>query len=239
MYGHHFTTTYYNTSGPANLVGRKFPFSLEAGLNVDYILKKNLFFRTGIASHLHFISEISYGVSGPYPPLFDQGYNRFKKYGRGTDRVELGSAGIPLKIGYELPNRSKYLFFISAGPMVNFYTKTTNHTAGQQWQNLSGGFTRVYFTDRIYNNNKNGRGIRTGISYPQLEFDADITVKGKFKRIGLIGLGLKGHLGSKRLENTTYVIWPTEPGYKSTGHFRLNRSYIGLFGSYTFGRNQK
>lgn len=149
----------------------------------------------------------------------------------------MGSAGVPLKIGYELSSRSKFSFFLSAGTMINFYAKTKNNMAGSQWQNLSGGITRAYQTTRIFTNDEDGKSI--GISYPQLEFDADITVKRKIKRIGLLGLGIKGHLGSKRLENTTYVIWPTEPSYKSTGYFRLNRSYLGLFGSFTFGRNQK
>jgi hypothetical protein len=91
MYGRHFSTKYHNTSGPGNIVGRRFPFSLEAGVNVDYYLNKNLFFRIGIASHLHFISEITYGISGPYPPLFSEGYLNNNKYGRGIDYIELGS----------------------------------------------------------------------------------------------------------------------------------------------------
>lgn len=67
MYGFHLPTTYYNTSGPCNLVGRKFPFSVEGGLNVDYYLKEKVFFRTGFVSHLHFLSETTYGISGPFP----------------------------------------------------------------------------------------------------------------------------------------------------------------------------
>lgn len=75
-----------------------------------------------------------------------------------------------------------------------------------------------------------------GISYPQLEWDFDAEVKRAFKKYGAVSLGIKAHIGTKRLEYATFVIFPDEPNYRSKGHFILNRSYMGVYGAFTFGR---
>lgn len=237
MYGFHFTTTYHTTSGTGNLIGRKTPFSVEAGLNLDYPLTEHFYLRSGIASHLHFLSEITYGISGTFPSNFHPNYKKYSsKYSRGIDYIEIVNVGIPFKAGFTSPMGEKYTIAVSAGPMINFYFTAKNIAAGAHFQNLSGSLTQAYEVDRIFKNDKDGKSI--GISYPQLELDADITVKRKFKHLGLIGLGVKGHLGTQRLEKSTFVIWPTEPAYRSEGHFKLNRSYFGFFASYTFRKRK-
>ena len=96
--------------------------------------------------------------------------------------------------------------------------------------------TRVYWVTRYFKNHRTNRSL--GISYPQIEGEADIEVKRQFRKLGLIGLGLKGHWGTRRLEHSEYVIWPNNPGYTSEGNFKLNRSYVAVFLSYQLGSIQ-
>ena len=235
FYGHHLNTRYLIDSGTNNLVGRKSVFSWEVGLNVDYPLHKKIILRTGFNGHFLFLNETTYGVIGNVPSGVNETY--IHKYGKGIEYIESVSIGIPIKLGYIFLEKGDYNFMVFGGPSISIYFPASDEIAGAKYEFDNGNSTRIYLVSRHFKNYKSNKSI--GISYPQLEWDFDVQATRKFKRYGAINLGIKAHIGTKRLEQATFVIWPTEPAYRSTGRFTLNRSYIGLYGAFTFGKNKK
>jgi hypothetical protein len=170
LYGFHLPTKYQNTGGPNNLIGRKTPFSVEAGFVLDYPLKNKLYFRTGLSGHLHFLNETNYGIIGPFPSNVHPAYKEERaRYSRGIDYIELSSVGIPVKVGFGSPLSEKYSIFFSAGPMVSFYFPAQNTKARSFVRNLNDDLYQAHEVTRIFRNEEDGNG--RGISYPQLELD--------------------------------------------------------------------
>lgn len=234
FYGRHFQTKYVTDSGQGNLVGRKFNESLEMGLNIDYTLNNKWNIRTGISGHLLLLGEITYGISGPIPP---EVIDRFvHQYARGIDYVESVTIGIPVKARYNFYQDQKHILFITGGPFIGIYFPASDEMAGSARQLSNGTTLRDYWVIRHFKNYKSDKSI--GISYPQLEWDFDVEYKRKLKKYGALGFGIKTHIGTKRLEQATFDIFPTESNYRSKGHFILNRSYIGIYSAFTFGKNR-
>lgn len=235
MQARHFSTKYNVDSGINNLVGRKYAVSLEAGLNLEYPINNIWKFKTGINGHLLFLNEVSYGISGPIPSGVDRPFTNIYTGGL-VEYIESVSIAIPFKVMYTFPTKEKINYSISGGPFISFYFPASDEMAGFE-SRKNGELIRQHLVTRHFKNYKSVKSI--GISYPQLEWDFDMQATRKFKKYGAISLGIKTHIGTKRLEHATFVIWPTEPAYRSTGHFTLNRSYIGLYGAFTFGQNKK
>lgn len=236
QYSRQFRTNYIRDSGQGNLVGRKNWYSLEMGLNMDYKLNEKWDIRTGINCNLFFIGEITYGTSGLLPYPLGESYGRnVRKYAKGIEYIQVVKIGFPVKSRYNIYNSRKYRYFISGGPFMGIYFPASNEMAGNTILLNSAQEIRQYELTRYYRNHKTSKSL--GISYPQLEGDMDAEVKRKFKKYGALTLGLKLHLGTKRLERAEYVIYPNEPGYRSKGHVVLNRSYYGIYGAFTFGKN--
>jgi hypothetical protein len=234
FYGRHYTTRYYIDSGQSNLVGRKYNESVEAGLNIDYPINDQWMIRTGINGHLLLLGEITYGIDGPVPPGVIDPF--VHQYARGIDYVESVTIGFPIKIRYNLLNTEEKTVLISGGPFIGVYFPAADEMAGSARELSNGTILRDYWVTRHFKNYKSNKSL--GISYPQLEWDFDIEGKKYFKKYGAISLGIKTHIGTRRLEKATFDIFPTEPSYRSKGHFILNRSYIGLYSAFTFGKNR-
>lgn len=233
LYGRHLRTNYITDSGQNNLVGRKNFFTAELGLNLDYSINKKWMIRTGINGHLLFLDEVGYGISGPVPTGITSPHIHL--YKKGVEYIESVSVGIPIKAGYNFYTSSNFKLSLSGGAFVAVYFPASDEMAGvQSVQNSQ--LVRLYWVTRHFKNYKSNNSF--GISYPQLEWDFDLQGTRAFKKYGALSLGLKAHIGTNRLESATFVIWPNEPGYRSTGHFKLNRSYIGVFSGFTFGRQK-
>jgi hypothetical protein len=234
FYGRHFQTKYVTDSGQGNLIGRKYNESVEMGLNLDYSLNEKWMIRTGISGHLLLLGEITYGISGSIPPLVTDPF--IHKYARGIDYVESVTIGIPIKARYLAINTNEIILSVSGGPFISIYFPASDEMAGSARQLSNGTTLRDYWVTRHFKNYKSDKSL--GISYPQLEWDFDIECKRHFKKYGAVSLGIKSHFGTRRLENATFIIFPDEPNYRSKGHFTLNRSYIGIYGAFTFGKNR-
>lgn len=232
LYGHHFKTDYLIDSGQNNLVGRKNVFSAEIGLNLDYALTNRWMLRTGISGHFLFLDEIGYGITGPLPGGITFPYTHI--YRKGLEYVESTTVGIPFKGLFRFNNLKNYVLSVSGGPFLSFYFPARDEMAGFGGFKQNGQFTQDYWVTRRFNSGNKG----INISSPQLEWDFDMDATRALKKYGAITLGVKTHIGTKRLERASFVIWPDEPGYTSKGHFTLNRSYIGIFGGFRFGKNQ-
>jgi hypothetical protein len=232
LYGHHLPTNYEVETGQNNLIGRKHVFSAEAGLNLDYPLNEKWMIRTGVSGHLLFLNEVTYGISGPIPPGVND--RLIGIYGRGIEYIESVSIGLPIKALYNFPTTGKYNFSVSGGPYVAVYFPANDEMAGMQ-AIKNGELIRQHWVTRHFKNYKTNQSLC--ISYPQLEWDFDVQATRKFKRYGAASLGIKAHIGTRSLERATFVIWPDEPEYRSKGNFILNRSYIGIFSAFRFGRN--
>jgi hypothetical protein len=235
LYGHNFKTNYVADSGQNNLIGRKNVFSAEMGLNLDYPINNRFKLRTGIAGHLLFLDETGYGASGPIPDGFGEDAKRLIPiYSRGAEYIESVSIGIPIKLLYKFYSNPKYNFSISAGPFLSFYFPARDEMAGFTDLKQNGEYTQKYWVTRRFKSGNNSLNV----SSPQLEWDFDIQTTRKLKKYGAVSLGIKSHIGTTRLEHASFIIWPDEPNHRSKGHFTLNRSYIGIFGAFTFGRMQ-
>lgn len=234
LYGRHFSTNYVLDSGNSNLIGRKNVVSLEMGLNLDYPINNILKIRTGINGHLLFLSEVDYGISGPLPPGVDFPFTNI--YRRGAEYIESVNISVPIKAMYSFLKKGKTVYSVAGGPCISFYFPASNEMAGFETRKY-GELIRQHWVTRHFKNYRSNKSI--GISYPQLEWDFDVEGTRKLRKYGAISLGLKAHIGTRRLENATFEIWPTEPDYRSKGHFTLNRSYIGIYSAFTFDKNKK
>jgi hypothetical protein len=234
LYGHHFKTNYIVDSGNHNLVGRKNVFSAEIGLNLDYNLNKKWKIRTGINGHLLFLNEVTYGVKGSVPPGINP--ELIDVYGKGIEYIESTTISIPVKVLLGISNGEKYSFSFAIGPSIGVYFPASNEMAGVTIQRQNGTVVRQHWVTRYFKNHKTNKSL--GISYPQLEWDGEVECNRKFKKYGSISLGIKAHIGTRRLEYAEFVIWPNETNYKAKGHFKLNRSYIGVYAAFTFGKNK-
>ena len=240
LYGRHFTTNYVVDSGVNNLVGRKMNISWEAGFNFDFQIKKNLYLRSGIAGHIQLIGDIWYGTT-KIPPSVPYSNPEFeKRYFGGGEFRERINIGLPIKLSYTFISTKRLEFIVAGGPYLNIYFPTWDEDIGNTLvdANTSGGFDyyRKYLIRRKFDRNK----ILSGpdFSKPFLEWEFDIEVVSKFKRYGAIVAGIKTHIGTKKLEKAEFVIWPDYTDYRSKGHYTINRSYIGVYAGYRFGRNQ-
>ena len=233
FYGHHFPTKYIVDSGQNNLVPRKNVFSAEIGLNLDFPIAKHLQIQTGLAGHLLFLDETAYGITGPIPDGFSENLKRLAPiYERGAEYIESVSIGVPVKLNYMIFQNKNMTYSVAGGPSFDVYFPGGNEMAGLTDQKENGQWTQAYWVTRISKNSA------SSMSSPQLEWDFDAVAKRSFKSYGAVSLGIKTHIGTKSLEHATFVVWPDEPNYRSKGHFTLNRSYIGVFGAFRFGKNR-
>lgn len=235
LYGRHLSTHYAVDSGNGNLIGRKNAVSLEMGLTLDYPINDIWKVRTGISGHLLFLNEVDYGISGPIPYGVNFPFTDMYRGGL-TEYIESVNINIPLKVMYTFLKREKTDYSVSGGPCISVYFPASDLMAGFE-NRKDGELIRQHWVIRRFKNYKSIRSL--GISYPQLEWDFDVEGTRKLRRYGAVSLGLKIHIGTRRLENSTFEIWPTEPTYRSKGHFTLNRSYIGIYSAFTFGKNRK
>lgn len=245
LYGRHFTTGYNVDSGVNNLVGRKMNISLEAGFNLDYKFNKSLGIRTGVASHIQFIAEIFYGTK-MYPDSTGSfATSNFENiYGRGVDLDfrERVSIGIPLKLLYQFPLTKKYIINFAGGPYINFYMPTRDEEIAMlvplYYDSIFSIYvlTRKYSIERTFNKDKILRSPNN--SKPFIEWQFDVEIIRNFKKYGAITLGIKTHIGTKKLEKAEFITWPDYPEYRAKGHYTLNRSYIGVYAGYQFGKNR-
>ena len=235
LYGHHLKTKYVTDSGTNNLIGRKSVFSAEMGLNLDYPLSHRFKIRTGISGHFLFLDETGYGTSGPIPDGFGQDARKLIPiYSRGAEYIESTNIGIPIKLLFNFHNNPNYNFSVSGGPFISFYFPARDEMAGFTDLKQNGNYTQKYWVTRRFKTGNNSLNV----SAPQFEWDFDIEATRKLKKYGAVSLGIKSHIGTTKLEHASFVIWPDEPNHRSKGHFTLNRSYIGIFGAFTFGRIQ-
>jgi hypothetical protein len=240
MYARHFTTNYIVETGNASLVSRKMNIGFQVGLNIDYVLKDKWLLRTGYSLHAHTISEISYGTSGKLPPaITGQGWlEGLPKYDLGTDYIERFSHTIPLKLAKKIIFNKKE-FLLALGPAFTFYNKTTDQRIRSTilLDDPAGGYTPIKHYEIIRNFESNKK-LFLGLSKPFIEWQIDVEMYTKFKKTGALIIGLKANIGTTSFEEARFVIWPDEPNYKSTGRFSLNRSYIGFYAGYRFGKNK-
>lgn len=240
LYGRHFTTNFIVDSGSNNLVGRKMNISLEGGFNLDYKINKSWGIRSGIACHIQFIAEIFYGTklfpdsTGIYPT------GKFENiYGRGVDLDfrERVSIGIPLKVFYQFPVSKRYEINIAGGPYLNVYMPARNENIAMLipiYHDSTYGtyvYTRKFDIHRKFNKNT------PNISKPFLEWEYDVEIIRKFKKYGAIRAGIKTHIGTNKLEKAEFITWPEFSDYRSKGYYSINRSYIGIYAGYCFGKN--
>lgn len=231
-------TNYIIDSGNANLVSRKYTNGLQIGINIDFKLNKNWGIRTGYSMHGYSISEINYGVSGNLPnTITGEGWlTGLPRYTKGAEYFERFAHSFPLKIIRKFVSKN-IDYNISAGLQFSLYNKTTNELIRSTilLDNPSGGYTpmRTYEITRDFDDNQR---MFLGLSVPKIEWQLDAETIFKLKKRGGIVLGLKATLATHNLERANFVIWPYETNYRSRGHYTLNRSYIGLYVGYKFGK---
>ena len=244
LYGRHFTTDYVVDSGVNNLVGRKMNISWEAGFSLDYKFNKNWGVRTGAACHIQFIAEIFYGTkmfpdsTGSFPTgRFENIYIK----GVDTDFRERVSIGIPIKVFYSFKISKKYEVNIAGGPYLNIYMPTRNENIAMLAPLYYDStysiyvYTRKYEIRREFNKKRIFSSPNNSKPFIEWQFDAEIVRK--FKRYGALTAGIKTHTGTKKLERAEFTIWPEYPAYRSKGHYVINRSYIGVYAGFRFGKN--
>lgn len=239
MYARHFSTNYVVQTGQANLVSRKMNISYQVGLHVDFSLKNNWFWRTGFGMHAHTLSEIAYGTSGNIPPEINASgwFSDFGEYQLGLDYIERFAYSFPLKVGKIFNTKTK-IFKIAIGPSFTCYSQTSNETINLTLglNNGSGGYNqlRAFTVTRNFDNINRIPVINW--STPFIEWQLDAELQHKLKKKGAIVLGIKANLGTTKFEQANFTIWPDRPLYKSTGYFSLNRSYIGVYAGFRFGK---
>jgi hypothetical protein len=243
LYGRHFSTNYIVDSGTTNLVSRKMNLSYEAGLNLDYPLSKKVFLRIGIFGHIHAVRETTFGTTGNYPsiiePLVKMHYNiGVSQYLKGVEDVERVNISFPVKVLYKLKRCARWEWYIAGGAIISFYLPTQQEEFNRLWllpDSLGGYFIKQYGIVRNFKRNALENLLQT--SRPQIEWQMETEVVCKFRKKGALVGGLKASLGTTRLERADFVTWPQFPAYRSKGHYSLNRSYVGVYLGYRFGRN--
>jgi Outer membrane protein beta-barrel domain len=236
-------TKFIVDSGSHNLVSRKYNYSLEVGFNLDYPLNNGWGVRTGIAVHLHYINETNYGVSGPIPPqVVGEGYQKWlPRFSGGANFLERASFGFPLQLQKRFRLNKTYSVNVFGGPFFNVYFGSKGEEINNTLllDNPNGGNyipLKEFRIVRDFYPNKKIKGLT--ITKPQIEWQLDVEMVRNFKKMGAIFLGLKGHLGVNNMERAEFTIWPTEPAYRAKGHYTLNRSYIGIYTGFRFGKNK-
>lgn len=238
-YARHLPTKYIVDSGPSNLIARKMNFALEGGVNFTYPINEKYSYQTGIDVHLHFIDEVTYGVTGKLPD-FTSGYEYlYDQYFKGAEYIERVNISIPFCLKRIIYNKQYLKLSVFGGPTFTTYLHTKDELV-QLW--IISGLNRNTDTLkheilRDFNRKKIIKGLN--ISIPQLEMDFGVEAERKLKHYGGIVVGIKMHLGAKNLESSTFTIWPDYPNLKSKGHFSLNRSYIGFYAGFRFGKNKQ
>lgn len=172
-----------------------------------------------------------------FPPNYSRAFLG-STYIRGAEYVERISVSLPVKFQYEIYKTKRYKFFIDGGPLISFYFPVRNQLIGRTYLlDGSTGYSeiRAYEINRDFPYNKRINFI--GTSTPNIEWQFDIEVARKFKRRGAVLAGIITHIGTTKLERANFVIWPELPQYRSRGHYSLNRSYVGFYLGYRFGRN--
>ncbi len=213
----------------------------QAGFNLDYNFNKNWGLRTGIAAHIHFVAEIFYGVTAvpdsiskldelqpknkiPAQALLDPLF------------IERKSIGIPVKAMYQMNLSKKYDLKFTGGLYLNIYFPSRNENISQliplpdSLAPYGYNYTAAFTIHRDFNKSAD-------LSKPFIEWQSDIEVIRKFKRSGAILAGMKIHIGTKKLEKAEFTTWPDFSDSRSKGHYTLNRSYIGVYAGYRFGKN--
>lgn len=242
LYGRHFTTNYIVDSGTNNLVGRKMNIGLESGFNFDYKINKNWGIRSGVGVHIHFISEGFYGTKEIPDSTAAFPISRFEKiYGRGVDLnfSERVSIGITFKALYQFSFSEKYEINIAGGPYLCRYTPAPDiETITTSIPYFDSSFNTYVYTPKYEIDRKNNKyGPYTWNSKLFLEWQFDLEIVRKFKKYGAVTAGIKTHIGTKKFERAEFIIWPEFSDFRSKGHYTLNRSYIGIYAGYRFGKN--
>jgi hypothetical protein len=235
-----FSTRYRVDSGNANLISRKMPNVAGVGFDAEVYRKRKFALRTGLALQAYFLDETSYGIAGskpPFPSFSTYPANFLDTYIKGAEYIEKVSVSIPIKLNYQFYKTQKIDASVSVGLLPTFYFPVKNEAIGQSiaFLNPSGASYTVY---RVYDilrdfNNKNNALI----SKPYLEYQFALEGVYKFKKSGGLLLGIKTNIGTTKLETANFTIWPNQPAYRSKGHYTLNRSYIGIYAGYRFGKN--
>jgi len=234
LYSRHFSTNYVIDSAFSNFVSRKMNIGIEAGVNLDILVKKSWSIRTGLYAHLHFISEIDYGTTGELPPVIPSTYRKesITQYTRGSEYAERTNISIPLKGLFRIKRIKDWEFYSAAGIVGSFYfparQQLVQNTIVLPTSSGSNNFITHYEIIRYF---------KKSTFTPRIEFGFDLEAVRKFRRRGAVFAGIKTHLGTTKLERADFIIWPGLPQYRSKGHFSLNRSYIGVYLGYRFGRN--
>ncbi len=238
MIGNHFTTKFLVDSGSRNLVGPKTTRAWGVGANLDFNFKK-VIVRTGLYANIQMITESGFGVTGsaPVPNGVDIDHNRYIYFNGDVDRLHMG---IPLNIKFTIIEKHKWKVSTVGGPYINFYFKMYRQFKSFKNVYLNSNGNAVYITQFETERpaNKGDRIKPFYISTPKLEWELMLEAERKLKHKGAIILGLKAHLGTKNLETAYFTIWPNEPAYRSKGHYSLNRSYVGIYAGYRFGKNK-
>lgn len=232
FYGRHLPTKYFYEGGKNTLVTSKTNLNLGIGVNLDYAIDKRIGIRTGANLHLLFLCEDCFGVNGPAPTNINP--VDLQRTRSSIEDVKSSTLNVPVKFSYKLINKKTLNFLFCSGPSLAIHS--LHHREQAALYIYSNGVpVRAYLINRTYDKVKPNTDKM--FAHPEIEWDFDLEVKKILKHYGAINVGIKTHLDSKHLESAILEFFPEYLTYYSTGHFRINRDYIGLYAGFTFGKN--